>query len=118
MGFEAGSPLVEKLPLDRIVNKSDEDNSNVKEYAEKSSVRQQLTTMFVVEEENIVVLANKNGLADVSQKAEKQLIRRKGVIERKSITLEVGTKVITFQLVWSRKNVQACRDTCKSQDRI
>ena len=39
MGFEAGSPLVEKLPLDRIVNKSDEDNSNVKEYAEKSSVR-------------------------------------------------------------------------------
>jgi hypothetical protein len=71
MGLEAGSPPVEKLPSDRNVNKSDQDDSNVKEYAERSPVRKHLTAVFVVEEEDIAVLANKSGLADVSKKAEK-----------------------------------------------
>jgi hypothetical protein len=72
----------------------------------------------VVEEEDITELVNKSGLADVSKKAKKQLIKGKGITEGKLGTLEAGTKVITFQLIWSRRNVQACRHTCKLQDRI
>ena len=57
-------------------------------------------------EEDITILVNKSRLADMSKKAKKQLIRGKGVTDGKLGTPEAGTKVITFQLIWSRKNVQ------------